>query len=51
MDSQTSRRQAGFHSRRLRPVDPIGSRPDRIALWAVVMAVVAMVAAAASAHI
>jgi rare lipoprotein A len=29
---------------------PITTRPDRIALWAVAMAVIAMVAAAASAH-
>jgi hypothetical protein len=36
--------------RRRRREPPVIRRPDRIALWAVGMAVVAMVAAAASAH-
>ena len=36
--------------RRREPQSPIVRRPDRIALWAVGMAIVAMVAAAASAH-
>ena len=36
--------------RRREPQSPIIKRPDRIALWAVGMAIVAMVAAAASAH-
>ncbi len=51
MDPQTPRRQASFNSRPLRSADPIGSRPDRIAMWAVVMGIVAMVAAAATAHL
>jgi len=50
VDEDLPRRQAGFNSRRLRRSDPIGSRPDRLAFWAVVMAVVVMIAAAASAH-
>ncbi len=36
--------------RRREPQSPIARRPDRIALWAVGMAIVAMIAAAASAH-
>jgi len=50
MDPSNPRRQAGFNSRRLRSIDPIASRPDRIAYWALVMAVVVMVVAAATAH-
>lgn len=43
-------RQAGFNRRQLRRSEPITSRPDRVAMWAVVMAVVAMLAAAGSSH-
>jgi rare lipoprotein A (peptidoglycan hydrolase) len=50
MNDPTPRRQAGFNSRSFRETDRIGSRPDRIAFWAVVLAVVVLVAAAASAH-
>ena len=50
MDRGNPRRQAGFNSRRLRSPDRIGSRPDRLALWALVMAVVAMLVAAGSAE-
>jgi hypothetical protein len=50
MDHRSPRRQAGFNSRTFRESDRIGSRPDRIAFWAVVLAVVVLVAAAASAH-
>ena len=50
MDRDKPRRQAGFNSRQLRAPDPIGSRPDRIALWAVVLAVVVLVAAAGTAR-
>lgn len=38
------------HNRRYRPPAPSGSRPDRVALWAFVMAVTAMLAAAVTAH-
>ena len=50
MDSRDPRRQAGFNRRQLRRPEPITSRPDRFALWAVVLAVVAMLAAAGSSH-
>lgn len=50
MNDPTPRRQAGFNSRSFRETDRFGSRPDRIAFWAVVLAVVVLVAAAASAH-
>jgi hypothetical protein len=40
------KRQAGFNSRQFRETDPIGTRPDRLAFWAVVLAVVAMLVAA-----
>jgi hypothetical protein len=50
MDPREPRRQAGFHQRQLRRSEPITSRPDRVAMWAVVMAVVAMLAAAGSSH-
>ena len=50
MDPRDPRRQAGFHQRQLRRSEPITSRPDRVAMWAVVMAVVAMLAAAGSSH-
>lgn len=50
MDRDKPRRQAGFNSRQLRTSDPIGSRPDRIALWAFVLAVVVLVAAAGTAR-
>lgn len=46
MDREPPRRQAGFNSRKLRGSDPIGSRPDRLAFWAVLMAVVVMLVAA-----
>lgn len=47
---QAPRRRAGFNQRQLRRSDPIGSRPDRIAFWAVVLAVVVLLVAAATAH-
>ena len=50
MDDRSPRRQAGFNSRSFRDSDRFGSRPDRIAFWAVILAVVVLVAAAASAH-
>lgn len=50
MDRVQSPRRSGFNQRQLRRSDPIGSRPDRIALWAVVLAVVVLVVAAATAH-
>jgi hypothetical protein len=50
VDPDSARRQTGFNSRRLRRPEPITSRPDRFAMWAVVMAVVAMLFAAVSAH-
>ena len=50
MDHRSPRRQAGFNSRTFRESDRLGSRPDRIAFWAVILAVVVLVAAAASAH-
>lgn len=50
MDRRSPRRQAGFNSRSFRDSDRFGSRPDRIAFWAVVLAVVALVAAAGSAR-
>jgi len=50
MDDPTPRRQAGFNSRNFRESDRFATRPDRIAFWAVVLALVVLVAAAASAH-
>lgn len=50
MDRQQAPRRSGFNQRQLRRTDPIGSRPDRVALWAVVFAVVILVVAAATAH-
>ena len=50
MDRVPAPRRAGFNQRQLRRSDPIGSRPDRIAFWAVVLAVVVLVVAAATAH-
>ena len=50
MNDPSPRRQAGFNSRSFRETDRIGSRPDRVAFWAVVLAVVVLVAAVASAH-
>jgi hypothetical protein len=50
MDDRSPRRQAGFNSRSFRDSDRFGSRPDRIAFWAVILALVVLVAAAASAH-
>jgi hypothetical protein len=44
------RSRAEIEYRRRRSESPILRRPDRIALWAVAMAVIAMVAAATSAH-
>jgi hypothetical protein len=46
----TPRRAAETEYRRRRPDPPVIRHPDRIALWAVVMAVIGMIAAAASAH-
>ena len=48
VDPREQTRQSGFHRRELRRPAPITSRPDRVAMWAVVMAVVAMLAAAGS---
>jgi hypothetical protein len=52
MDERSYRRLAATDNRKNRgPADrSLGSRPDRVALWAVAMALVAMIAAAASAH-
>jgi uncharacterized membrane protein len=50
VDPREQTRQSGFHRRELRRSAPITSRPDRVAMWAVVMAVVAMLAAAGSSH-
>jgi hypothetical protein len=44
------RPRAEIEYRRRRAASPVIRHPDRIALWAVVMAVIGMVAAAASAH-
>jgi len=46
LDRERPRRQAGFNSRQLRTPDPIGGRPDRVAFWAVVLAIVVLVVAA-----
>jgi hypothetical protein len=43
-------RPGAEHERRRRDEPAIIRRPDRIALWAVVIAVVGMIAAATSAH-
>ena len=51
MDERSYRRLAATDNRNRRPGDrSLGARPDRVALWAVAMALVAMVAAAASAQ-
>jgi hypothetical protein len=51
MDERSYRRLAATENRNRRPGDKsLGSRPDRVALWAVAMAFVAMIAAAASAQ-
>jgi Putative peptidoglycan binding domain/Lytic transglycolase len=51
MDERSYRRLAATDNRNRRPGDrSLGSRPDRVALWAVAMALVAMIAAAASAQ-
>jgi Putative peptidoglycan binding domain/Lytic transglycolase len=51
MDERSYRRLAATDNLNRRPGDrSLGSRPDRVALWAVAMALVAMIAAAASAH-
>jgi peptidoglycan hydrolase-like protein with peptidoglycan-binding domain len=51
MDERSYRRVAATDNRNRRPGDrSLGSRPDRVALWAVGMALVAMIAAAASAQ-
>ena len=49
MDDGYPRRYADPHNRRPRQ-SSIGSRPDRVALWAVFLALAAMLAAAASSH-
>lgn len=46
MDREPPHRQAGFNQREFRASDPIGSRPDRVAFWALVMALVVLLAAA-----
>jgi len=48
-DLEPPRRQAGFNSREFRSSDPIGSRPDRIAFWAVLFAVAVLLVAAGTA--
>jgi hypothetical protein len=51
MDERSFRRLAATENRNRRAADrSLGARPDRVALWAVGMAVVAMIAAVASAH-
>jgi hypothetical protein len=50
MDEGWPRRGPETEYRRRREPPPFMRRPDRIALWAVGLAVVAMIAAAASAH-
>jgi peptidoglycan hydrolase-like protein with peptidoglycan-binding domain len=51
MDERSYRRLAATDNRNRRPGDrSLGARPDRLALWAVAMALVAMIAAAASAQ-
>jgi hypothetical protein len=51
MDERSYRRLAATENLNRRPGDrSLGSRPDRVAFWAVAMAFVAMIAAAASAH-
>jgi peptidoglycan hydrolase-like protein with peptidoglycan-binding domain len=49
MDDRYPRRPADDHRQRPR-ANSIGSRPDRVALWAVFLALAAMLAAAASSH-
>src|SRR5919204_3892255 len=46
----TPRSRAEIEYRRRRAASPLMRRPDRIAAWAVVLAIVGMIAAAASAH-
>jgi rare lipoprotein A len=51
MDERSYRRLAATDNRNRGPADrSLGARPDRVALWAVAMALVAMIAGAASAH-
>ena len=50
MDREQAPRRSGFNQSQLRRSDPIGSRPDRVALWALVFAVVILIVAAATAH-
>lgn len=50
MDRDQPGRKAGFNSRHLRASERIGSRPDRVAFWAVVMSLVILVAAAGTAR-
>ncbi len=50
MDGGWPRPGAETEYRRRRDETPFMRRPDRIALWAVAIAVVGMIAAAASAH-
>jgi hypothetical protein len=51
LEERSFRRVAATDNRNRRAADrSLGSRPDRVALWAVGMAVIAMIAAAASAH-
>ena len=50
MNEGNSRRQAETKRIRERPNGRLASRPDRVALWAFLLAVMVMVMAAASAH-
>ena len=50
MNDRQPRRQSGFNTRSFRETNRISSRPDRIAFWALVLAIVVLVVAAASAH-
>jgi hypothetical protein len=50
MDERSFRRLAATDSRELRANRSLVARPDRVALWAVAMSVVALIAGAASAH-
>jgi hypothetical protein len=48
VDREQPPRRSGFNQRQLRRSDPFGSRPDRIAMWAVFLAVAALLLAAAT---
>jgi hypothetical protein len=48
--SRSGSRPASARSRRTRPYDLPRSRPDRVALWAVLLGIVLLLAAATSSH-